>query len=70
VIDGALRERSARVRGSLRDDAEQLKEFKEIATLRHVKVKRPRSRKTDYAAGARAAREFGMRRLAARLEES
>jgi DNA polymerase-1 len=70
AIDGALRERSARVRGSLRDDAEQLKEFKEIATLRNVKVRRPRSRKTNYAAGARAAREFGMRRLAARLEEA
>jgi DNA polymerase-1 len=70
AIDGALRERSARVRGSLRDDADQLREFKEIATLRQVKVSRPRSRKTDYEAGARAAREFGMKRLAARLEES
>jgi DNA polymerase-1 len=68
-IAGALREPSARVRGSLHDDAEQLEEFKEIATLRRVKVRRPRSRKTDYAAGARAARKFGMRRLAARLEE-
>jgi 5'-3' exonuclease len=70
AIDGALRERSARVRGSLRDDAEQLKEFKEIATLRRIAVKRPRSRRTDFAAGARAALEFGMKRLAARLEES
>jgi 5'-3' exonuclease len=69
TIDGAIRERSARVRGSLRADAEQLKEFKDIATLRQVKVKRPRSRKTDYAAGARAARELGMKRLAARLED-
>jgi 5'-3' exonuclease len=69
AIAGALRERSARVRGSLHDDAKQLEEFKEIATLRRVAVKRPRKRRTDFAAGARAAQEFGMRRLAARLEE-
>src|SRR5207244_9242765 len=34
AIAGALRERSARVRGSLRDSAEELRAFKEIATLR------------------------------------
>ena len=54
---------------SLRDDADQLKEFKEIATLRQVKVSRPRSRKTDYAARRPGRAEFGMKRLAARLEE-
>lgn len=69
AIAGALRERSPRVRGALRDDADQLRAFKDIATLRKAKgVRRPRDRATDYAGGARAARALGMRRLADRLE--
>ena len=70
AIAGALRERSARVRGALRDDADELRAFKDIATLRRAKgVRRPRDRATDYAAGAKAARALGMRRLADRLEQ-
>jgi 5'-3' exonuclease len=69
AIAGALRERSARVRGALREDADQLRAFRDIATLRKAKgVRRPRDRKTDYAGGAKAARALGMRRLAERLE--
>jgi 5'-3' exonuclease len=42
AISGALRERSPRVRGALRDDAELLRSFKDIATLRRVKgIRRP-----------------------------
>jgi DNA polymerase-1 len=68
-IAGALRERSARVRGVLREDADALVAFKDIATLRRQSgVRRPRSRATDLAGGARAARALGMRRLADRLE--
>jgi 5'-3' exonuclease len=69
AIAGALRERSPRVRGALREDADQLRAFKEIATLRRAKgVRRPRDRATDYAGGAKAVRALGMNRLAERLE--
>jgi hypothetical protein len=47
---------------------EQLLAFKEIATLRRLKVKRPANRDTDRAGGAAAARQLGMNRLAKRLE--
>jgi 5'-3' exonuclease len=67
AIANALRERP-RVAGALRDDAEQLRAFREIATLRHVDLDRPPDRPTDFAAGAAAARARGMNRLADRLE--
>ncbi len=47
---------------------DQLLAFKEIATLRAVKVKPPPDRDLDRAGGAAAARELGMERLATRLE--
>jgi 5'-3' exonuclease len=68
VLDGAIGERTPRLRGALLDAADELRTFKDIATLRSVPVKRPRDRKTDYAGGATAARERGMNRLADRLE--
>jgi len=70
AIAGALRERSPRVRGALRDDADALRAYKDIATLRRAPgVRRPRDRPTDYEGGAKAARELGMRRLAERLDQ-
>jgi 5'-3' exonuclease len=69
AIAGALRERSARVRGALRDSADELRMFKDIATLRPAKgIKRPGDRATDYAAGAKAVRALGMNRLGERVE--
>jgi 5'-3' exonuclease len=69
AIAGAIRERSPRVRGALRDDSEELRAFKDIATLRRAKgARRPRDRATDYAGGAKAVRALGMRRLADRLD--
>jgi 5'-3' exonuclease len=69
AIAGALRERSPRVRGALRDDSEELRRFKDIATLRRVKgIRRPRDSATDYAAGAKAVRALGMNRLGDRVE--
>jgi DNA polymerase-1 len=56
-----------RVAGALRDQAEELRAFREIATLRTVAVERPPDRATDLAGGAEAAEALGMRRLAARL---
>jgi 5'-3' exonuclease len=55
---------------SLAAQREQLLAFKEIATLRRLKVKLPPDRETDRAGGAAAARELGMNRLAKRLEEA
>jgi DNA polymerase-1 len=65
VIAGELSPRLAAV---LRDNAEQLRMFKQVATLQRIKVKVPRNRATDFASGAAAATELGMKRLAARLE--
>jgi hypothetical protein len=56
------------VGAALRDGAEELRAFREIATLVRVPVDRPADRPTDWAGGAAAARERGMERLAARLE--
>jgi 5'-3' exonuclease len=59
---------SPRVRAALHGQADELRDFKEVATLRRVPVKLPVDRPTDLAAGAAAARELGMNRLAQRLE--
>jgi 5'-3' exonuclease len=56
-----------RVAFALREHAEQLLAFKQIATLVPIAVQRPRDRATDFAAGAAMARELGMNRLAQRL---
>jgi 5'-3' exonuclease len=58
-----------RATAALLANAELLRTFKEIATLRRIDVRRPPDRATDFSAGATAARELGMARLAERLEE-
>jgi 5'-3' exonuclease len=70
AIDNAVRERPPRLSGALLHGGDELRMFKDLATLRTVRVKRPRDRKTDLAGGARAARERGMNRLAERLEKA
>jgi 5'-3' exonuclease len=52
---------------SLCRQADALRAFREIATLRPVDVERPPDAPTDRAGGASAARELGMNRLADRL---
>jgi 5'-3' exonuclease len=70
AIAGADSERP-RVAAALRDHADELRAFKEIATLQPVDgLEPPADRETDLAGGARAAREFGMGALAARLEKA
>jgi DNA polymerase-1 len=66
VIAGALRE-SPRLRGALRDNADELRAFKEIATLRRLDVDLPPDRETDFAAGEETVRALGMNRLAERF---
>jgi 5'-3' exonuclease len=56
-----------RVATALREQADELRAFLDIATLRRVDVVRPADRVTDLAGGADAAQEIGMRRLAERL---
>ena len=69
VLAGAMREARPALRTALVGDREQLLAFKEVATLRTVKVSRPRDKRTDYRSAAKAARERRMNRLAERLEE-
>lgn len=70
AIENAVRERPPRLSGALLNSADELRMFKDLATLRTAKVKRPRDKATDYAGGAKAARERGMNRLAERLEKA
>jgi 5'-3' exonuclease len=70
ALDGALRESSARVRGALTDQREELLRFREIATLQQADVELPPDRPTDLRGAAEAARERGMNRLAERLEKA
>jgi 5'-3' exonuclease len=66
AIENAMRERP-RVALALREQADELRAFREIAALRRADVEPPPDTPTDLVAGARAARELGMRRLADRI---
>jgi 5'-3' exonuclease len=69
VILGAVREKPA-VRRALIEQADELRSFKDIATLRTLPVERPPDAPTDFAGGAAAAHELGMNRLATRLQDA
>jgi DNA polymerase-1 len=58
---------SARIASALEDNAALLRTFKEVATLQELALERPPDRSTDYARGAKAARQLGMNALAERL---
>jgi DNA polymerase-1 len=55
---------------SLARQADELRAFREIATLRPLTVKPPPDAPTDRAGGAVAARDLGMNRLAERLADT
>ncbi len=59
-----------RVRAALTEQADELRAFKDIATLRIVALERPPDRPTELVAGAEAARGYGLNRLADRLEKA
>jgi DNA polymerase-1 len=67
AIAGASNERP-RIAAALTDSADELRAFKDIATLRTVELARPPDRDTDLKGGAGLARELGLNRLAERLE--
>ena len=66
VILGAIREKPA-VRKSLIEQADELRMFREIATLQIEDVERPPDAATDREGGAAEAEKYRMGRLAARL---
>ena len=70
ALAGAVRESSARVRGALLDQREELLRFREIATLQKIDVELPPDRPLDAEGAAAAARERGMNRLAERLDKA
>src|SRR5207247_3057944 len=63
VLESAIRERPARLSGALLGAADELRSFKDIATLRRLRVRRPGDRETSFVEAAGAARERGMNRL-------
>ena len=70
TLDGAIEHalhQTPRVRAALREQADELRDFRHVATLQPVPVERPADRPTDFAAAAAAAEGLGMRRLAERL---
>jgi DNA polymerase-1 len=69
AIAKAIGERP-RVTAALREHAQELRAFREIALLRIVEVQRPADAPTDLDGGAAAARSLGLRRLAERLEQA
>jgi DNA polymerase-1 len=69
VLEDAIRIPRPALRTALLGAHDELLAFRDIATLRDAKVRRPPDRPTDYAGAAEAARERGMNRLANRLEE-
>jgi DNA polymerase-1 len=66
AILGAIREKPS-VRRALIEQADELRTFKDIATLRILDLARPDDSPTDFAAGSEAVEAMGMARLAERL---
>jgi 5'-3' exonuclease len=70
-LEGAIAaadEQRPRIAAALRDNADELLAFRDIATLRLPDMPRPDDAETNLEGGAQAARALGMRRLADRLE--
>jgi 5'-3' exonuclease len=68
AIDNGVRETKKTVRAALCTQGDELRAFKEIATLQDVDVELPVDGPTDYSGAGGAARARGMERLAKRLE--
>jgi 5'-3' exonuclease len=69
AIAAALHERP-RITAALTEHADELRAFREIATLQTSKLTPPPDRATDLKGGAEAARRLGLNRLAERLEQA
>lgn len=69
LLAAAIRISKPKLRTTLLDSADDLRAFKEIATLREVEIDRPEDRQTDFAAAAEAAERREINRLAERLRK-
>jgi 5'-3' exonuclease len=67
AIENGVRETKKTVRAALCTQGDELRAYREIATLQDVDVELPPDTPTDYAGAADIAREFGMERLSKRL---
>jgi len=70
AVIAAADDQRPRIAASLRDNADELLAFRDIATLRPAEVSLPEDAGTDLAGGAEAARALGMNRLAERLDNA
>ncbi len=70
AVIAAADDQRPRVAAALRDNADELLAFRDIATLRATDVMLPEDAETNLAGGAQAARALGMNRLAERLENA
>ena len=69
ALEHGIRETKKTVRAALCTQGDELRAYKQIATLQDIDVELPPDTPTDYAGAAAAARERGMERLAKRLEQ-
>jgi DNA polymerase-1 len=70
ILAAAAEPGGSRSSATLLHHAEQLRVFKQIATLAPMKLDPPPDTPTDFARGALKAQEMGMKGLAARLEKA
>jgi DNA polymerase-1 len=70
VLENAIGETRPALRTSVLGSRDELLAFKDIATLRDAGVERPADGPTDWAGATAVAKEFGMNRLAERLEKA
>ena len=70
VLENALGESRPALRSALLGSRDELLAFKDVATLRDAGVRRPRDKRTNWKGAAKAARSFGMNRLAERLAKA
>ena len=69
VLENAISESRPKLRSTLLESGDELRAFKDIATLRDAGVDPPPDGPTDYAGAAAKAAELGMARLSSRLDE-
>ncbi len=70
LLDNAIAESRPKLRSTLLESGDDLRAYKDIATLRDAGIEVPPDAPTDFAAAAAKARELGMNRLADRLEKA
>jgi DNA polymerase-1 len=62
------RDERPKIAAALRNQADELRDFRKIATLQPIPVACPSDAPTDFAGAAKAAQRLGMARLSGRLE--